>query len=274
MSGFSTGAPKIEDYAPVNGLRMYYEIEGAGAPLVFIPPAFGFAGLHTFPLLTQTHMLITPDLQGHGRTADIADRKLSIDQYAEDVIGLLDYLGIASADIFGESYGASAAVMLAVRHPTRVRRVATYGATFGPPSSAHNAEMLRFDHTPTASSRDIEFQRENFKTVAPDPEQWANLYTKVCNIDWNGFSKQELASIKAPMLIMLGDHDFVKIEHALDAFRAIPDAELAVVPSGGHFTLYSEPHRVVPLVKHFLDKPDIELPLATAGIGYHPGETR
>ena len=119
-------------YAPVNGLKMYYEMEGTGDPLVFIPPAFGFAGLKSFPALVQSHTVLTVDLQGNGRTVDIPKRPLSIEQYAEDVAGLLKYLGIAKADLFGESYGGNTAVMIAVRYPEVVGRVATYGATFGP----------------------------------------------------------------------------------------------------------------------------------------------
>src|SRR6516225_9585895 len=94
---------KIHGYALVNGLNMYYEIEGTGDPLVYIPPAFGFAGLKSFPALVQSHSVITVDLQGNGRTADIPDRPLSIEQYAEDVVALLKYLKISKADFLGES---------------------------------------------------------------------------------------------------------------------------------------------------------------------------
>jgi pimeloyl-ACP methyl ester carboxylesterase len=76
---------KVSGYAPVNGLKMYYEIEGTGDPLVFIPPAFGAAGLQSFGALVQKHSIITVDLQGNGRTADIPERPLSIEQYAKDV---------------------------------------------------------------------------------------------------------------------------------------------------------------------------------------------
>src|SRR5215475_1243290 len=79
-------AKKVHGYAPVNGLKMYYEIEGTGVPLVFIPAAFGFAGQHSFPDLIQNHSVITVDLQGNGRTADIPGRPISIEQYAKDVV--------------------------------------------------------------------------------------------------------------------------------------------------------------------------------------------
>ena len=109
---------KTGGYAPVNGLEMYYEIEGTGDPLVCIPPAFGYAGVNPYPGLVQSHTVITVDLQGHGRTPDIPERPLSIEQYAEDVVGLLKFLGIPKADFFGESYGGNAAAMIAIRTPS------------------------------------------------------------------------------------------------------------------------------------------------------------
>jgi pimeloyl-ACP methyl ester carboxylesterase len=261
-------------YAPINGLEMYYEIEGTGDPLVYIPPAFGFAGQKSFPALVQNHSVISVDLQGHGRTADIPERPLSIEQYAEDVVGLLRYLGISKADFFGESYGGNAAVLIAVRHPEVVRRVATYGATFGPPQIALNPQTTHYDHPPTADSRDIQFQKENYKKVAPDPNYWPRIYDKLGSIEWAGFSNEELASIKAPILIILGDHDFVRLEHAVETFDHMSNAELAVVPDAGHFTLFSEQERVIPTVKHFLEQPEKRIPVGTANTGYHPGETR
>jgi pimeloyl-ACP methyl ester carboxylesterase len=261
-------------YAPINGLKMYYEIEGTGDPLVYIPPVFGFAGLKSFPALAQSHSIITVDLQGNGRTADIPERPLSIEQYAKDVVSLLNYLGIQKADFFGESYGANTAIMIAVNFPELVGRVATYGGTFGPPQVAHNTEMLRFNHSPTPDSRSHGYQKERYKEVAPDPDYWPKIWEKVVSIQWEGFSSEQLASIKAPVLIVVGDHDFVRVEHATGAFKRIPNAELAVIPDASHFVLFSEQERVIPVVKHFLEKSEKRIPLATAGMGYHPGETR
>lgn len=261
-------------YAPINGLEMYYQIEGTGDPLVFMHPALGFAGLESFPALTQRHSLITPDLQGHGRTADLPERPLSIEQYARDVIALLDYLGIATADFFGESYGGNTAALIAIRYPQRVRRVATYSATFAPPDIAHNREMVRFDEPPTPHTNDTRFQRESYEKVAPDAKQWPTLWEKTARIQWNGFSREELASINVPMLIMVGDRDFVRVEHAVETYKAIPGAELVVIPDAGHFALYSEPERVIPVVQHFLEKPAQRNPVAHAGLGYYPGRSR
>jgi pimeloyl-ACP methyl ester carboxylesterase len=210
---------KIHGYAPVNGLKMYYEIEGTGDPLVYIPPAFGFAGMRSFPTLVQNHSIITTDLQGNGRTADIPERPISIEQCANDVVGLLTYLGTSKADFFGESYGAPIAAMIAVRHPEIIGRVAIYSATFGLPQKALNPETTHFDKPPTAESGYIRFQRESYKKVAPYPNYWPKIFDKVVSIQWNGFSKEELAAIKAPILIVVGDHDFVCVERAVSSLR-------------------------------------------------------
>jgi pimeloyl-ACP methyl ester carboxylesterase len=265
---------EVSGYAPVNGLKMYFEIEGTGHPLVHIPPAFGYAGLKTFPSLSQRHSVITMDLQGHGRTLDLPDRPLSIEQYAEDVVGLMKHLGIAKADFLGESYGGVAATMIAARYPALVGRVATYGATFGPPQVAHNPDMVRFDRPPTAASREFTFQRESYLKVASTPDYWPRIWDKVANVVWTGFSNEELASIEAPVLIALGDRDFVRLGHAVETLPLIRNAELAVIPDAGHFALMSEPERVIAIVQHFLEKPDTRAPVASAGMGYHPGSTR
>jgi pimeloyl-ACP methyl ester carboxylesterase len=274
MNARSGKTTQTNGYAPVNGLKMYYEIEGTGDPLVCIPPAFGYAGLNLYPALVQSHTVITVDLQGHGRTVDIPERPLSIEQYANDVVGILKYLGISKADFFGESYGGNAAAMIAVRYPEFVGRVVTYAATFGPPEAALNPQTTHFDHPPTADSRNIQFQRENYRKVAADPNYWPRIYDKLGSIQWKGFSNEELASIRVPILIILGDYDFVRVEHAVETVKLIPTAELAVIPSASHFALFSEPERVLPIVKHFLEKPKKTIPLATAETGYQPGETR
>jgi pimeloyl-ACP methyl ester carboxylesterase len=265
---------KINGYAPVNGLKMYYEIEGSGDPLVFIPPAFGFAGRESFPELVQNHSVITVDLQGNGRTADIPERPISIEQYAKDVVGLLKYLKIAKADFLGESYGGDTAAFIAVHNPELVRRVATYSATFAPPPDTLNPETTHYDEPPTAETRDVQFQRESYKKVAPDPNYWAKIYEKVGSIRWKGFSIEELTSINAPILIVQGDHDFVRLEHSVETMKLIPHAELAVIPDASHFALSSEQERVILIIKHFLEQPEKRLPLTTASTGYHPGETR
>ncbi|HEY3521559.1 MAG TPA: alpha/beta hydrolase [Rhodanobacteraceae bacterium] len=268
------GNASTRGYAPVNGLRMYYEISRTGDPLVYIPPALGCVGMKSFPQLAESRSIITMDLQGHGRTADIPERPITLEQNASDVIGLLEHLGIAEADFFGESYGGVVAAMIAVRRPQLVRRVAAYAATFGPPDTALNMEILHTTAPLAAASPAFRFQRENYECVAPDPDCWPQFWNKVSAIQWRGFSTAELAAITAPFLIVQGDRDFVRLEHAVETLKLIPNAELAVIPNAGHFALFSEPERVIPVVAEFLHRPAKPLPVATAGMGYQPGETR
>jgi pimeloyl-ACP methyl ester carboxylesterase len=263
-----------QGYAPVNGLQMYYRIEGSGDPLVHIHPILGFAGLNAMSRLTHQHKIISMDLQGHGRTADIPERPLSIEQFSEDVVALLRHLGIGRADFFGESYGAAVATMIAIRHPDMVRRLATYGGTFGPGKEAHDLAMLRFASTPTPDSEAFQFQKKSYQRVAPHPDDWSTLWEKAVGIRWEGFSTEELRAIAAPTLVAVGDHDFVRVEHALETFRLIPLGELAVIPDAGHFALYSECEKLQHVVQQFLEKPATRSPIATAEMGYQPGKTR
>src|SRR5579871_6079284 len=122
-------AVKKTGYAPVNGLKMYYQITGEGKPAVFIHPILSHSGL--VPELTGNRQWIAMDLQGHGRTADI-DRPMTCEQHADDIAALLKHLQIAEADFFGDSFGGAIAVTMAVRHPGLVRRVILYGSPLAP----------------------------------------------------------------------------------------------------------------------------------------------
>ena len=155
-----------------------------------------------------------------------------------------------------------------------VDKVATYGATFAGPMEAVKPEVLRAGSAANPESRGIQFQRENYKKVAPEPEYWPKIWGKVFGTQWDGFTQDELASIKAPTLIALGDHDFVRLDHALKVFNTIPNAELAVIPDAGHFVLFEDQDKVIPTIGRFLDNSSQKLPFATAETGYHPGETR
>jgi pimeloyl-ACP methyl ester carboxylesterase len=270
------GAMEVKNgYAPVNGLKMYYEIIGSGSVLVYVPPVFGQVGLNYFPALAEKYRVLTMDLQGHGRTEDIEDRPISFEQHAEDIVTLLKHLKIDKADFFGESFGGTIATIIAVRYPEMVRRMATYGATFGKYQESYKPEVLTAQLSRSPDSYGIQFQRENYKSVASDPSYWPKLWVKVlAQNQWQGFTREQLSSIKMPFLIALGDHDFVRLDHALEIFGIIPNAEFAVIPDAGHFVLNDDQERVIPQIEHFLEEPTNKVPYATTETGYHPGKTR
>jgi pimeloyl-ACP methyl ester carboxylesterase len=259
-------AEKKTGYAPVNGLKMYYEIIGEGKPAVFIHPFVSHSGL--VPGLTKNRQWIVMDLQGHGRTADI-DRPMTCEQHAADIAALLKHLKIEEADFFGDSFGGTIAVMMAVRHPQFVRRVVSHGGSLAPfPGTAADR--------PPADSDFVKWQREEYQKVAPDPKQWPTLFDKVLKsgIAWKGFSPDELKAIKAPVLIACGDHDLIPVERCAEWSRMIPNAQLAVIPDASHFVLFSEPEKLLPTVAAFLDALTPKVPLGTAITGYYPGVTR
>jgi pimeloyl-ACP methyl ester carboxylesterase len=257
---------KKTGYAPVNGFQMYYEITGEGKPAVYIHPILSHCGL--IPGLTNNRQWIAMDLQGHGRTAGI-DRPLTCEQHADDIAALLKHLKIEEADFFGDSFGGTIAVMMAVRHPRLVRRVVSHGGSLAPhPGTGADR--------PPADADFVKWQREQYQKVAPDPKQWPKLFDKATRslIAWKGFLPDQLKAIKAPVLIVCGDHDLISVEHCAEWSRMIPNAQLAVIPDASHFVLFSEPDKLLPTVAAFLDAKPPMTPLGTFETGYYPGVTR
>ena len=256
---------KKTGYAPVNGLKMYYEISGEGKPAVFIHPVVSHSGL--IPELPKNRQWILMDLQGHGRTADI-DRPMTCEQHADDIAALLKYLRIEQADFVGDSFGGTIAVMMAVRHPELVRRVVSHGGSLAPcPGTPADRPPPDADY--------VKWQREEYQKVAPAPNHWPTLYDKATTslFAWKGFAPDQLKAIKAPVLIAGGDHDLIPLERFAEWSRMIPNSQLAITPDASHFVLFSEPEKLLPTVAAFLDAPTSKVPLGM-GNGYYPGKTR
>lgn len=221
-------------YAPVNGLKMYYEIHGAGTPLVLIhgggstiQTTFGQV-LHNF---AKTHKVIAVEMQAHGRTADI-DRPLSFAQDADDIAALLTYLNIGKADVFGFSNGASTTLQFAIRHPERTNKIvvaSTFYNRNGAPSWFW--EMMS---KPTFEGMPQPF-KDAFLSVNPDTNALHRMYERdVARMQsFPEITDEQLKAITAPALIIIGDKDVTTPEHAAEMHRLISDSRLAIIP-GGH----------------------------------------
>jgi pimeloyl-ACP methyl ester carboxylesterase len=221
-------------YASVNGLRMYYEIHGAGVPLVLIhgggstiQTSFGRV-LHSF---AQTHKVITVELQAHGRTADI-DRPLSFEQDADDVAALLKHLNIDKADIFGFSNGASTTIQFAIRHPELANKIIV-ASTFYKKGGAQPwfwGFMAKATFEGMPQPLKIAFLKEN-----PDTNALHKMYERDITRmrTFTGISEGLMKTIKAPAFIIIGDADVVRPENAVEMYRLLPHAKLAILP-GGH----------------------------------------
>jgi pimeloyl-ACP methyl ester carboxylesterase len=247
-------------YAEVNGLKMYYETHGAGGsghPLVLLHGAFGFteAWATILPALTKARQVIAIELEGHGRTRDL-DRPLSYQQMAEDTAALLRQLKIKDADVFGYSMGGVVALGVAIRHPELVRKLAILGSNGGALKEAFEPETYKqFQSIPDDFAPPV--LKEPYDRLAPDPTRWPVLVKKIKNManDFKGYPAAEVKTLKAKTLIMQGDRDGVRPEHAIELFRLIPNSQLAIFPGGDHFILWSNPDQVTSVLVPFLDAP-------------------
>jgi pimeloyl-ACP methyl ester carboxylesterase len=245
----------VRGYAPVNGLEMYYEIHGNGSPLVLLhggPTTIDTTFGPMLPTLARTHKIVAVEQQGHGHTADI-DRPMSYEQMADDTAELLNYLEIDRAAFFGFSDGGIVGLGVAIRHPRLVRKLAVAGTNFN--VDGLTTEALEF--LKHASPDDFGGLRDAYERVAPRPAAWPALVAKVMKMatTFKGYSPDALQAVQAPVLIAVGDRDMVRLEHAVELFRLLPRAELAMLPSTDHVGLVTRPERLLSMVLTFLDAP-------------------
>ncbi|MFC7620045.1 alpha/beta fold hydrolase [Microlunatus sp. GCM10028923] len=251
------------EYASVNGIDLYYEVLGEdrpGPPLIML-----HGGALTFrlsfdallPDLTAERKVIGIELQGHGHTAD-GDRPFSLRQSAEDVITLLDQLGIEQADFFGYSLGGLVATEVAVLAPGRVGRLVLAASHFGPTrGEGYYAEITDLDlespRMPTEEEGAAMISA--YLEVAPDPEGFFGSVQKyqAAVHDFEGWTHDQLAGLTMPVLIIIGDTDFVRLEHAVAMKQLVPDAQLAILPGTKHMQVI-RPDFVLPMVTAFLGR--------------------
>jgi pimeloyl-ACP methyl ester carboxylesterase len=270
----TTATPRTETaprtgYAPINGLRMYYEIHGDGEPLVLLHGAFGAIDLWG-PILTTlagTHQVIAVELQGHGHTADIIDRPLGYEQMADDVAALMDHLTITRADIVGYSMGATTGLQLAIRHPDRLRKLVAVSPNYR--SDGYYPELLAGLQMMTPDIFTGTPEEAAYLRHAPHPEDFPGLVEKQKVLPQAfAFPEEDVASIAAPTLVVLGDSDVVRPEHAVALFRllgggvpgdltgSLPSAQLAVLPGTTHRSIVGErADRLLAVVEPFLTSP-------------------
>ena len=242
-------------YASVNGLKMYYEVHGAGPPLVLLHGAFLTVDAwgKLLPELARSRQVIAPELQGHGRTADV-DRPLSFRQMAEDVAALLREIKIEHADVYGYSMGGTVALALASRHPALVRKLIVQGSTYNKdgwePEAFKQFSALPPDFAPKPL-------KDPYDKVAPDPKHWPVLVAKLkeMELSFEGLPESDLKGITAPTLIIMGDREGLRPEQAVAMYRLIPKAQLAIVPGADHFLPFTRPDVVLTLMTTFLQDP-------------------
>ena len=263
-----TDAPQT-GYAPVNGMRMYYELHGSGGvPLLLLHGGLFDIDLQFGPLLpglAATRRVIATDFQGHGRTGDL-DRPLTVPDLASDVAGLLEHLQVGPVDVFGYSVGGAVGIELAVNHPGLVRKLVASSTTFSPGGDrGENLDAMDEITVDMIAGTPME---QSYLAKSPNPDGLQGLLDKIgrFNHDFAGWSDDEIAGIAAPTLITVGDCDLVRLDHAVrflqlrggdvnGDFEGVPASQLAVLPGTTHFFGLSRPSLVLELVVPFLDAP-------------------
>ena len=256
-------------YVSVNGLDMYYEIHGEGQPLVLLHGAFSAIGSsfgNMIPGLAKRRQVIGFDLQGHGRTADI-DRPLTVEGMADDVAAALSELGIEQADILGYSNGGSVALHFATRHPQMVRKLVLMSISYSL-SGIHPGLMEGMGEMKPEMMHGSPWHEE-YMRIAPRPQDFNRLFEKKTEMDrqLKDFSEETIRGISAPTLLMIGDSDLIRPEHAVEFFRllgggvfgdmppGLPNSQLAILPGTSHVGMVDRADWLAPMINEFLDAP-------------------
>ncbi|MEI7012717.1 alpha/beta hydrolase [Leptospira licerasiae] len=262
-----TSEPIEKGLAPIRDIQMYYEIHGKkdGIPLVLLNGGGSTIEVtysRILPLLAQNRKVIALDEQGHGRTSD-RNAPVSFETSAEDVVALLKFLKVEQADIFGFSNGASVALNVAIRHPKLVRKL-VFASSITKREGAYPMfwnfmKNATFENMPQAL-------KDAFLKVNPDPKKLYTMYEKDAARmrNFKDLSDKDIRAVGIPTLILLGDRDVPKLEHAVEMVRMIPKARLLILP-GGHGDYLGEaimsqgkdryPELTSALVQDFLDSP-------------------
>ena len=251
-------------YAKINGLDMYYEIHGEGNPIVLvhgggstIQTTFGIL----LPLLAETNKVIAVELQAHGHTSD-RDAPESFEQDADDVAGLINYLKIGKADLIGFSNGGNTCMQVAIRHPELVNKLVIISSFY------KRDGMFKgfFDMMQNATLKEMpEHLKDAFMQIRNDSTALQTMFEKDRNrmLHFTDWKEEDLAMIKAPSLVLIGDQDVVTPEHAVEMSKLIPGSRLMILP-GNHGSFIGEgmkdmkssqmPRYTASMIREFLDR--------------------
>ena len=222
-----------------NGIRIYYAVYGEGPPVILLHGGLANAdywGLQ-IPALVPRHTVIIVDSRGHGRsTKDL--RSLGYDLMADDVMALMNVLGMPKADIVGWSDGAVVALDLAMRHPNRVGKIVAFGVNTKTSGTKH-AAILK----PSVLAFLRRASRE-YKCYSSTPQEFGALILQIIRM-WASapeWTDEDLEAIAAPVLVVHGEQDeVIKRAHVEYVAATIPNAKLLMLPDTGHFAFLQNP---------------------------------
>jgi pimeloyl-ACP methyl ester carboxylesterase len=248
------------EYADVNGVHLYFERHGSGRPLVLLHGGLGAGEMFApvLPLYAADREVILPDLQAHGRTADI-DRPLDVRTMADDIAALIDHLGLDRPDVMGYSLGGGVALQLAVRHPEKVGRLVVVSAHI----RRDAIDPAMFEQQAQVNASAAEFMKDTpmyelYQRVAPRPEDFPRLLDKIGQSMAKDFDfSAEVAGLRVPTMVVAGDADMAPPSHYVDVFKLLDGGlrdggwmgegrpkgghALAIIPLATHYNVFLSP---------------------------------
>ncbi len=221
--------PSAGHYQAVRGIRLYYEVYGSGPPLLLLHGNGGSIQdfKSTIPYFAQHYRVIAVDSRAHGKSVDPGD-SLSFEMMADDFAALLTSLRLDSAYVLGWSDGGIDALVLALRHPRLVKRLAATGANLSPDSLAL---------TPALWLQQQRGYQANKAQLFTDPTKKNDWKVFKLDVFQPNIPLPTLQRVAAPAFIIAGDHDVITLAHTVAIYRHLPRAWLWIVPSSGHATL-------------------------------------
>jgi pimeloyl-ACP methyl ester carboxylesterase len=257
-------------YYDVHGAKVYVETIGSGAPIVFL-----HGGLRFFETnfakqrdyFASFRRVIGIDRTGHGHSPDSA-QPFSYVQMAKDTAAVIEQLGLGPVDVVGHSDGANVGLILARDHPRLVRRLVVSGANLRaalPPDelarrSEWTPQQIEEKARELAAKIPPNFRTEYEKVTPDGAEHWWTVVTKSYRL-WMTpivIDPADLKTIRIPVLVMAGDHDFTPIEETLEIYRSLARGELIVLPGTGHGTLSQRPDLANLAIRAFFEQPGNE----------------
>ncbi|HKF86141.1 MAG TPA: alpha/beta hydrolase [Candidatus Limnocylindrales bacterium] len=271
---WTTEAKGAGAYADVNGINLYYEVHGTGRPIMLLHGGLGSGEMFGPALerLAEGHQVIAPDLQGHGRTADV-DRPMRLETMSDDIAALIDELGLGQVDAVGYSLGGGVAFQLAIRHPEKVRKLVVVSAYFRDDAvdPALRAQQGQVNAGAAEFMRDTPMY-ELYQRVAPRPEDFPRLLDRVGEYMAQPFDfMEQLRGIQVPTMLASADADMAPPSHLVEAFKLLDGGlrdggwmgegrpkgghALAILPGLQHYNVFMSP-LTAETVLAFLDAPE------------------
>ncbi len=257
---WAAGSQGTGHYAEVNGISLYFETHGAGRPLILLHGGLGSGEMFgpVLPALAGRHQVIAPDLQGHGRTADI-DRPIDVRLMAYDIAALIGHLGLDKPDLVGYSLGGGVALQTAAKYPALVGRLVVVSANIR--RDAIYPEILGQQGQVSAAA--AEFMKDTpiyqlYQRVAPRPGDFPRLLDKIGEAMAEDFDfTEEVRSLQMPTLIVAADADMAPPSHYAEVFTLLDGGlrdggwmgegrpkgghALAILPGLTHYNIFSSP---------------------------------